>query len=358
MLVNINDILNNENLPPIILLFGEEDLLIENAVNKLLDKSLKSDTDRFNFDMFDGDDSNADLMNISDVCKSYPMMSERRVVLVKRFDKFFSGRISKKMEQFPIVKYFESPSPTTFLILTADIETAKDLSKFTKEGKTQMINKKMASVRFPFNIIIEKHAWIEYPKVPESEYPKWIISKFKEHKKNISENAAQLITAHCRQSLRDINNEINKLNTFTLDKKEISEDDVLLLVGSTREYNVFELQKAVGERNLRKSITILNKMLANDRQEMLILTILTKYFIVLWKLLDEMSISTNSFQLAQRVGVFSTHLPEYQNALKRYTPEELNRAFIYLAETDLSLKSSGSDNLYSMQKLLMNIIQK
>ncbi len=358
MLVNINEILNNEVLPSIILLYGEEDLLIENSVKQLLSKVLKNDNVKFNFDMFDGDDPNSDVMKINDVCKSYPMMAERRVVLVKRFDKFFSGRTSKKTEQLPIIKYFDNPSPFTLLILTADVETAKDLSRFTREGKTQIISKKMASVKFPFNILIEKHSWIEYPKVPESEYPKWIISKFKEHKKSINETAAQLITAHCKQSLRDINNEINKLDTFTFDKKEITVDDVLLLVGSTREFNVFELQKAVGERNLRKSITILNKMLANDRQEMLILTILTKYFIVLWKLLDEANISNNSFQLAQRVGVFSTHLPEYQSALKRYKPNELDRAFIVLAETDLSLKTTGGDSLYLMQKMLMNIIQK
>ncbi len=358
MLVNLNDILNNVELPTIILIFGEEDLLIENAVDLLLKKALVTETDRFNFDMFDGEDGSSDLATIIDVCRSYPMMSPKRVILVKRFEKFFSGRGTKKFENSPVSKYFENPSPDTFLILTSELEAAKDLAKFMKEGKNQVVSKKISALKYPFNFLIENHKWIEYSKIHESEYPKWIISKFKQLNKTISENAAQLIAAHCRQTLRDIDNEINKLDTFTLDKKSISEDDVLLLVGSTREYNVFELQKAVGERNLIKSVNIMNKMLANDRQEMLILTILTKFFTVLWKLSDESSAGVNPFQLATKVGIFSTHLNEYQSAVKRFSAEDLENCFLVLAETDLQLKSSGTDNLYVMHKMLLNIIQK
>ena len=358
MLVNLNDIINHTELPPIVFIFGEEDLLIENAVDALLKKVLVNDTDRFNFDTFDGDDSSSDIATVIDVCRSYPMMSAKRVVLAKRFEKYFSGRASKKIEQSPLSKYLENPSPDTFLIITSELEAAKDISKFIKEGKNQIVAKKIASLKYPFNYLLENHQCIEYPKIPESEYPKWIINKFKQLGKSINENAAQLIAAHCRQTLRDINNEINKLDTFTIDKKSISEDDVLMLVGSTREYNVFELQKAIGERNLIKSVNIMNKMLANDRQEMLILTILTKFFTVLWKLSDESSAGVNPFQLATKVGIFSTHLNEYLSAVKRYSPEDLENCFVVLAETDLQLKSSGTDNLYVMHKMLLNIIQK
>ena len=97
-------------------------------------------------------------------------------------------------------------------------------------------------------------------------------------------------------------------------------------------------------------------MLAADRQEMLIITMLTRFFTVLWKLSDEPATGKNHFQLAGAVGINPYFVAEYLSALKKYKPEELDRAFIALAEADSQLKSTGGSSIMILQKMLLSII--
>ena len=144
---------------------------------------------------------------------------------------------------------------------------------------------------------------------------------------------------------------------YIQDKESISIEDVNSVVGASRKYNVFELQKAVGERNMEKTLKILNSMLSSERQEMLIITMLTRYFTVLWKLLDESKKISNNYQLAGKVGVSPFFIPEYISAMRRYKPEELDMAFLALLQADTEIKSTSGKSMYIMQKMIMSIIE-
>lgn len=357
MFDSINTLTDKGLDSPIILLFGDDEFSREEAQDKIINMLVASEDDKFNFDAFDGE--SASLNNIIELCMSYPMMSDKRVVLVKRFDKLFQGRVSKKVEtSSAIANYLNNPLESTKLILTAELESAKDVYKTFKSSDKEKFIKKVAALKFPFNKLILDYKWMEFPRVYESEYPKWTKDKFKCYGKNIQPEAVDILLSRTKQTLRDISNEVEKI-VIAIDKKnDITIEDINFITGSNREFTVFELQKQIADRNISKVIFILNKMLSVDKQEMLIMAIISKFFINLLKISEEFRNNASPQALASKLGISPFQFSDYSNALRKYTLNDIENAILYLFETDLKLKSSGYDNLSVIQEMFINIVSR
>ena len=357
MFSNVNELIKSDISYPIILLFGENEFSREEAQNLLIKKYVSTENDKFNFDIFDGDDTQ--ISSLVDLCRSYPMMSDKRVVLVKRFDKLFSGRASKKNEtSSPLSFYINSPSDTTILILVADIDGAKDISKTFKSSNKEQFNKKVATLKFPYNQLISKFGWMEFPRVYESEYAKWTEGRIKAKGRTIQPEALEILVSRTKQTLRDLSNEVDKLLLATEGQKQITLDEINFLTGSTREYSTFDLQKVIVERNLPKAVRILNKILAVDRQEMLMIVIFSKLFINLLKIYDDYKAGVPPQSLSTKIGISPYQFSDYQTALKKYNAREIEHAVMAICETDFKLKSSNPDSLMIMQNMLFEIMEK
>lgn len=357
MIDNIKKI-DIKDLPNVLLIFGEEEFLKDEALNYVIKSIIPNISTGYDFDTIKPDEVSLD--KAIDICRAYPFVSEKRAVVIRNFDKYFSGKASKKsIEKTAIYKFLTSPQPSTFLVLTTDLDSLNGISKNLLSTKNQdKAFKAMKSAKFPFDIILDKHEWIEFPKVWENTFPAWIKNRIKAKGKNISDAAIEILLSHTNPTLRDISNELDKLLIYVLERKEINQDDAIAVVGTSRQFNVFELQKAVGAKDLYNSLNILQNMLAVDRAEMLILSILTRYFIALWKLAESGKVSEqNKYEIARTVGVSPFFLNDYVIALQRFGIYRIDRAFSIICETDEALKTSSTDSLYLMQKMLINIME-
>lgn len=358
MIDNVEKLLSRKKFPPVLLMFGSEDFLLEESFYKILTQLNDSETAEFNYDQLSGDET--DLRTVIDICTSFPFMGNRRVVALKNTEKLFKGRKSKKMEKevAPFLEYLKNPNRTTILIMTAQIDKIDGVSKMlSNPRKKAAAEKKLSKAKYPFNEIFEKCEWMEFPKIWENELGAWTKSRVKSFGMDIAPDALELLTAQSNPSLREINNEISKLETYLDERKKITLDDVNFVVCASRKYNVFELQKAVGERSLDRSIMILQNVLSAERLEMLIISILTRFFTALWKLTEERAKGGNNYQIASAIGVNPFFVPEYFKALEQYRTNEIENAFFALAEADESLKSSSTSNIFTMQKMLLRIIR-
>jgi DNA polymerase III subunit delta len=97
-------------------------------------------------------------------------------------------------------------------------------------------------------------------------------------------------------------------------------------------------------------------MLAVDRQELMIISMLTRYFTILWKLSEAVQITRSADELGRTVGVASYFVQEYLSALQKYRPEQIERAFQALCEADIAIKTSNETPDIALQKALMQII--
>ncbi len=357
MFNSVNDLIKSNQKYSIILLFGENEFAREEAQNKLIEHYVANENDKFNFDVFDGDDIQQS--TLTDLCKSYPMMGDRRVVLVKRFEKIFSGRTSKKLEtSSPISHYLNSPSESTVLILVANLDGVKDVYKSYKSSSKDAFQKKISTLKFPYNQIISNFAWMEFPRVYESEYPRWTEARIRSAGKIIQPEALEILVSRTKQTLRDLSNEVDKILLATDSKQEITLSDVSFLTGTTREFTVFELQKSISERNISKAVLIMNRILAVDKQEMLMIAIFSKFFINILKIGEDYKAGMPPTTLASKIGVSPYQFNDYQTALKKYSLTEIEHAIISICETDLKMKSNISDNLMVMQNMLFEIMEK
>jgi len=324
MQTNINEILKNKINPKIITVFGEEEFLAEQTFKSIINHYSKSDDEHYNLDILDGEE--IELNKLIEICQSFPMMSDNRTVAIKRFEKLVPIKPSKAfINNSMLSNYLDNPAEFTTLIILCDITALNGISKEfrTKAGVTKA-EKKISSTKFPYNRLIGDFHWIEHPKVWENELPEWINNRFSKFGKTISFDAVELFLSQSTISLRYLNSEIEKVLLYIQDKQNIDVNDIAEIIGSSREYNVFELQKQVGIRSISGSLRILQNMLATNNNGVLIITMLARYFMTIWKMKEIETSGRNNYDLAREIGINPFYLNEYIRAASRYSSPLLN----------------------------------
>ena len=208
---------------PIYLLYGEEDYLVEQAVNSLIENALDDDTKGFNLDVVHG--NSVDGRDIVSLASAFPMMAERRVLILRDMD-----RLPNKELLLPLI---EKPVSSTVMVLIS--------------AKPDFRLKVLKSLEKTARVV-------EFLQLYENEVPGWIGARIEKLGKRVSHEACQLIHASVGRSLREIQNEIDKLFIFVGQKETIGEEDVAHVVGMSKQFNVFELQRTIGSRRMGRSM--------------------------------------------------------------------------------------------------------
>ena len=346
----IDKMISSGHYPPILLLFGEEELLVEEAAKQLFDAASSTDATGMNCEMVDGDGMSLDA--VLSIARSFPMMSERRVLWVKHFDKVQASRPRKGKDLMEA--YIDAPTPSTFLLLTADLPKAAGISASMKSSKAAA-TRKINTLKYPFDVLVSKGAFGEYPRMRESDVVSWLIDRASRNNVTLSSSVAQFLVARTSGSLRELSMELDKLLTYLADKHEITEEDIIEVIGSGRSYNVFELQRAIGNRNLSQAITIVTKMLEAERQELLILTMLTRFFTSLFKLADCAGM-TDRGAIAKEAGIPAFAVSDHLSMLDRLGIRTVERALSEIRAAELLLKSTSRDPLMVLEIMLVKVI--
>ncbi|MBI5470967.1 MAG: DNA polymerase III subunit delta [Ignavibacteriae bacterium] len=314
--------LARKSFSPVYLFFGEENFLIEEATHAVLDAALTPDERGFNLDLVYGNE--ADARDIVSHASSFPMMSERRVVIVRDADKLGQLEI--------LASYCEEPLASTCLILAC---TKPDFR------------------RKPFSTIKKTGCVIEFKPLWENQIGGWISRRVKKDKREIAADAVTMLAAYVGTSLREIANELEKLYIFLGEKKSITVDDVSAVVGVSKEFTVFELQWALGARQAQRATEILEHMLDQGEQPIMMVAVLTKFFVTLMKLQDAKRRGVSGNQQLVQAGVFSFG-DKYLQAANRFSQRELENIFLSLSEVDEKLKSTSTDPRLLMQTFVVN----
>ena len=247
--------LRKKNFSPIYLFYGEEDFLIDETLQVLIDKAVEPSARSFNLDIVHGSD--VDAKDIISLASAFPMMAEYRVVVVKDFDKLANTE--------SLIPFIENALPSTLLVLILE----------------------KPDFRLKVFKALEKYAAIvEFKRIYENKIPGWIENQISKLGKEASSDACLLIQSNVGNSIREIKNEIDKLFIYIGDKKFIEIDDVNAVVGISKRYNIFELQKAIGRKDIASAQEILERMLEAGEYPVSMIVMLTKYFQKLWIIWD------------------------------------------------------------------------
>lgn len=315
--------LGKKQFSPVYLFHGEEDFLIEEATEAVIDAALEPEQRGFNLDKMYGSD--ADPREVVSHASSFPMMAERRVVVVRDAEKLGQPEL--------LASYIENPLASTSLVLTS--------------AKPDFRRK-------PF-VTAKKHAFVlECKPLWDNQIPSWVSRRVRKAGREIAPEAASLLPAYLGSSLRDIASALEKVYLYIGQRKHITSEDVAAVVGISREFSVFELQWAIGMKDTRKATELLQRMLKQGEQPVLMIAVLTKFFQTLWKLLDVRRRGVQGKEQYVQAGVYA-YGEKYGQAANHFTMNEIEEAFIALAELDERLKTSAGDPHLLLQTFIVNV---
>jgi DNA polymerase-3 subunit delta len=341
MSVELKKLLSLDKAPKIIFIYGAEEFIIEQSLNKILNKFYPNRNTDYNFNKFHSDE--IDLINVLDYCNSYSMLSEENVVLLKDFEKYFKGRRKKNDPKLTsLLNYLNDPSETTVFVITClDEDLVKGKAKVNAE---------------PYKTLIQKSYSIPIPVVYSNSYNSWVSNEFRSRNKSISEKGIYLILSQTQQNLRDIYNQIDKIDAYFSNSNEIPDDEIVSLLGQSRDYNIFELKNAVSKRNINSSLEICQNILKSSDEPISIVANLFNFFKNLLKYYEASQKSYNKYELAKIVNVNYNYLSEFNYAARQYHYKEVENILIYLCDYDRILKTSSPNSLVLMTELLTKII--
>ncbi len=316
---------------PVMLFYGSEDFLIEQSVRQIVDAALDEAARGFNYDVVDG--TKTDGPAVVALASAYPMMSERRVVVVKDFEKL----TSRESDRDALVRYIENPLSSTCLILIA--------------GEADFRKR-------PFTTL-KAHAQLnECKPLYDDKVPAWIEAHIRSKGKQAEPRAVMLLHEYVGNSLRGLDSEISKVLLYMGERSTITEDDVLASVGASRGFTIFDLQGAIGTRKPRMCYKILRVMLEGGQRSEVVLSSLARFFTQLWKLTDPEVARLDDARLAAELGTHPYYVKQYKQYRRSFSVEEIERAFVILQKLDTTLKTKNRDESISFELALHEILQR
>lgn len=312
----VNDI-KAGNIKPIYFLMGEESYYIDKLSEYIEENVLSEEEKGFNQTVVYGRD--VSIEDIVGTAKRYPMMAERQVVIVKE-----AQDLTKTIDR--LEAYAENPMPSTVLVFCYKYKTLDKRKKVTKNiAKTGLI--------------------YESKKLYENQVGDWIKRVLSGKKYNIDPKASAMLVEFLGTDLSKINNELEKLQIILPKGITITPKDIEENIGFSKDFNVFELRKAIGERNQLKAYTIAENFANNPKENPMVVTtgLVFGFFVQLLKyhgLKDK-----NPKNVATVLGVNPFFLKEYDVAVRNYPMRRVSQIVAALREIDVKSKGVGANAL-------------
>jgi len=305
--------LKNKIYFPVYFLYGEESYFID-MISDYIEENVLSEIEKeFNQTIIYGKDT--DIPTIISYARRFPMMSNYQVILVKE------AQDLDMIEE--LEPYILNPLESTLLVLCY---------KYEKIDRRKSL----------FKSIEKKGILFESARIYDNKIPDWIAEYVKKQNYSISSKACFLLAEFLGNDISKIVNEISKLIINIAEKQEITEDYVEKNIGISKDYNVFELQKALGKKDVLKSNQIINYFAANPRENPLVkvIPLLFSYFskILIYHHLPDKS--RNNVAAALSINPF--FVMDYQQAAANFPSGKVISIISILREYDL--KSKGVDS--------------
>ncbi len=335
--VDIIKDLKAKKFKPLYLLQGDESFYIDQVVD-FMETNLLSDMEKgFNQTVLYGKDT--DMATILNAAKRYPMMSDYQLIIVKeaqdlKWAKETEG--SSKEAEFAL-NYFEKPLPSTILVFAY---------KYGNFDKRKKIYKAIAKN----GIIFQSDPVRDYKLMP------WIEDFIKDKGYKIAPQAAALMAEYLGTDLSKIANEVEKLCLNISKDTVIQIDHIQKNIGISKEYNVFELQKALATRNVLKCNQIINYFADNPKANPMVMVManLNSYFTKILKY----HYLPNKNDAAKELGVSPYFIKDYEAAARTFGHLKTFDIISLLREYDLKSKGLDSTGNTTDGELLKELVFK
>jgi len=308
--------LKNKIYKPVYFLHGEEEYFID-IISDYIAENVLAEADReFNQIVLYGKDTN--VQTIIDTARRYPMMANYLVVIVKE------AQVLQNIDE--LSDYFEKPAESTILVLCHKHKAYDNRKVLAKRAQKSGVN-------------------FRSDRLYENKIPAWVNEQLKGDGYSISPGGARLLTASLGNDLSKIQNELGKLVINLKPGQVIDEDIIEENIGISKEFNIFELQNAMGEGDMYKVNLICRHFGANPKTYpfMLTVTLLYQFFTKLL-IFHSLKNKSNNQEVGAEIGVHHFFVRDYRTAARRFTPDRVFQAIHLLREYDMKFKGVNNNS--------------
>lgn len=324
--------IKNKELSPIYFLHGEEPYFIDTAVKSFENDVLEEDEKAFGQTVVYGKDTN--LAEIISLAQQFPMFGNFNLIIIKEAQDLKFGEEERKI----LENYIENPMATTIIVFA---HKHKKLPATTKLAKS-----------------LQKNNWLFYSEpIKDWNLAKWIADECKTLGIKTAPNISHLLAEYLGNDLSRIANELAKLKIILKENEILDEKLIETHIGISKEFNVFELQKALGVKNHEKSMRIAYYIGKNPKSNPLVMMLGTLYTyfsnIIIYHTLH----GQNPQTIASEMGVNPYFVKDYAESARFYPLKHATRIISILRETDMKSKGLGA-NQTEDSELLKELVYK
>jgi DNA polymerase-3 subunit delta len=306
------------DLKPIYLIHGQEDLLLEQAVDRLKARFAAVGDLDYNLKTFDGD--SADGYEIVAAANTLPFMSERLLVVVRRADRLKTDDLNV------IADYAADPNPATSLVLVA---------------------RKIARNMRVYKAIDALGGVAEYKPPSKREYPKTVVEMFAHHGKRVGIDGAEVLVRAVGLDLRRLDVEIQKVVAFTGEETTLSRDEIEAVMSTTAPTSIFDFLDALGGRDCRRALRLLADLLGEGESIYGVEAMTARHVrsLISVRVLSAREDGAEQSDIAREIAAAPWQVKNYTRQADRFSEGELVDALRNLAQADREMKTSREPRL-------------
>lgn len=331
-----------EQRKPIYYFYGDERFFIDRLQGEVA-ALIPDEQKDFNYDLLYGGEVTPE--GVLGMVRSYPMMADMRVVIVRDFLKLRgSDQGGGHIRDFE--HYIKNPNPSTLLCL---------IDKKSPDGRTSLGK----SLQNKNNSNVQDY---EFNPLPDYQLTDWAIEwASAQHGKSIDTQAAQVLAQLVGNNLQLLSTEIEKVCTFVDSQERVTIEHVKKIIGSYREYSVIELKEAIFQRNLDKSLGIAEQMLLKsntDAGEVIkSVGFFYRVFADVWQIRRLMEKQLSKNQIQSELGIRNSYVFNFKwKDASQYQLAEMPRIFEALMDADRAAKGFSTLDVPSIYLLLIKRI--
>ncbi len=312
--------IKNKEYKPVYFIHGAESFFID-EITKAFEQLILTEAEKsFNFSVFYGKDT--DFTAVRDTAMRFPMMASHQVVIVKE---------AQEMKSLAKLKgYIEHASPTTILLICH------------KHKKYDM--------RSAFGKVLKAKAEVfESKKLYDNQIAGWVRDYIKTKGFKIDDNALELLSEHLGTDLSKIANEVEKLSINIPKGTTLTAQHIEDNIGISKDFNVFELQEALGVKDALKTHRIVNHFASNTRKYPLMMTLASLYGFFSKLYIAAAHSRSSDLEMATALGfkfrdpkkaqyAAKFRVEKFRKAIRYYSKEQVEHIFSILKEYDLKYK--------------------
>jgi len=313
---------------PVYYFFGEDSYNLTFALHTLEEVFTPLLSSEFDKETIYSEDRS--INDILGLATSFPFGSDKKLIIVREAEKI--------KDKKPLKNYADTPAEFTVLAL------------FHNGSITNLKSE-------PFKTLAENGFLFEAKELKGRNLIDWLISEAEVKGKKLSEENAQVLVDIVGENRNMLEDQLEKICIFLNKEKEITIESIQKVSSDLKQFNIFDLQNAIGLKDKSKALNVANNLLDNGAEPTFIISMLTRYFTGLAKITELKTKNIPLQEAARIVGTHHFYYPNYVKARILYSDEKLVEVFRALLKADVSVKTTSMNNKTIITLLIAEILQ-